>query len=165
VITRSLGTRIVASLGVAGAVAFAATGCSYMAPTATLIHYDPADGVGADLGQMLLRNLVAVTGDDGGPVNVIFSAINTSDKTITLHYSAPTTSGQQDKSLDIKPGLTNVGDGGRQIVITTPDGATLGGLYPVTFTADGADSVTVEVPVLDPEGREYLSDYVPKSAS
>ena len=164
-IARSLGTRIVASVGIAGAIALAATGCSYMAPQATLIRYDPADGVGADLGDLLLRNVIAVADEDAAAVNIVFSAVNTGDKAITLHYSADTKSGQQDDSITIRPGLTNVGEDGRQIVVVSPKNAAVGGLYSVTFTAEGADSATLRIPVLDAKGREYLADFVPRSAS
>ncbi len=168
-IARSFAGRLIASAAAAAVIALSTAGCTFLAPQATLLQNGTnivADGVAADLGQLELRNLIAVAADDPSVavVNITFSAINTSDKTITLSYSAPTASGQQTDSLAFTPGLKNIPNSAQQLTVSVPKGAALGGLYPVTFTAEGADSVTVQIPVLDDAGRDYLSPFVPTPA-
>ncbi len=166
-IARPFAVRLAASVAAAAAIVLSTAGCTFLAPQATLIHYDAADGIGVDLGQLAIRNVIAVADSDQSvqAVNLVFSAINTSGKAITLNYSAPNSTGRQTDALAFQPGITSIPSGDKQIVVTMPKDAALGGLYPVTFTAEGADSVTVQVPILDAAGRDYLKQFVPKSAS
>jgi hypothetical protein len=67
--------RLIASVALAATVVFGATGCNLVAPQATTKQYDPSDGVGVNLGDLRLRNLIVVT-EDGTDGNLIFTAVN-----------------------------------------------------------------------------------------
>lgn len=155
---RSLGLRIVAPLGLAGALLL--SGCTYMSTTATLIKYDPADGVGADLGDVLLRNVLTVTNEDGSLANVTFTVINRGEAT-KLNYSIPTESGTVEDWIPVAPGSTLVGEELPHVILVENPDAIVGGLLPVTFQAGTADTQTLMTPVLDNQGRPYLDSLVP----
>ncbi len=71
--------RIAATAVLAIGLALATAGCTLLAPQATLIKYDPSDGVSANVGQLQVRNALVISpkGTDGTLVGVF---INTSKK-------------------------------------------------------------------------------------
>ncbi len=150
--------RFIAPIGVAGTLLL--TGCGYFAPPATLIEYDPADGVGADLGDVLLRDVLAVTNEDGSLANITFTAVNEGDA-VHLNYSVATADGQVDDWIPIPPGSTLVGEQRPHLIVVEQPDAAVGGLLSVTFQAGDADSSTLLVPVLDVTGRSWLEPLVP----
>ncbi|OJX64494.1 MAG: hypothetical protein BGO95_08450 [Micrococcales bacterium 73-13] len=156
---RSLAPRLVAAIGISGALLL--SGCTFMAPQATLNKYDPADGVGADLGDVLLRNVIAVTNEDGSVANVTFTAINTGEAT-KLNFSVPRGDGSKEQnSIPIPSGSTLVGERSPHIILVDDPDAIVGGLLAVTFQVGDADSQTLLAPVLDSQGRPYLDPLVP----
>ena len=155
---RTLGNRILAPLGLASALLLG--GCTFMAPTATLIKYDPADGVGADMGEVLLRNVQAVTNEDGSLANVMFTVINKGEAT-KLNYSIPTQDGTAEDWIPVPPGSTLVGAEPPHLIIVESPDAVVGGLLAVTFQVGDADTQTLLTPVLDNEGRPFLDPFVP----
>lgn len=155
---RKLGIRIVAPLSLVAALLLA--GCSYLSPVATLNKYDPADGIGADLGDVLLRNVVTVTNADGSLASVTFTMINQGEAT-KLNYSIPTQSGTVEDWIPVAPGSTLVGEQAPHLIVVEGPDAVAGGLLPVTFQAGDADSMTLLTPVLDNQGRPYLDSLVP----
>ncbi|HWK19273.1 MAG TPA: hypothetical protein VNR37_00690 [Microbacteriaceae bacterium] len=155
---RTLGIRILAPLGLVGALLL--SGCTFMAPTATLIQYDPADGVGADMGDVLLRNVQVVTNEDGSLGNIAFTVINKGEAT-QLNYSVPTLTGTVEDWIPVPPGSTLVGEELPHLIIIEEPDAIVGGLLAVTFQAGDGDSQTLMTPVLDNQGRPYLDPLVP----
>lgn len=155
---RSLGTRILAPIGLLGALLLG--GCTFMSPTATLIKYDPADGIGADLGDVLLRDVQVVTNADGSLGNVTFTVINYGEAT-KLNYSVPTVDGVVENWIPVPPGSTLVGEESPHLIVIEGPDAIPGGLLPVTFQAGEADTQTLLTPVLDTLGRPYLEPLVP----
>ncbi len=150
--------RLVAPIAVVAALSL--TGCTFIAENATLNRYDPTDGVGADLGNVLLRNVQAVTNEDGSLANIAFVAVNNGDQ-VRLHYSVETTGGQIDDSITLPPGSTLVGEQTPHLIIVKKPAAKVGGLLDVTFQAGDADSGLLQVPVLDVTGRPWLKPLVP----
>ena len=156
---RLLATRLVAPIGIAAALLL--SGCTFLAPQATLNKYDPADGVGADLGDVLLRNVIAVTNADGSLANVTFTAVNTGEAT-KLNYSVPLADGTVVEDwIPIPPGSTLVGERRPHLIVVEDPDAIPGGLLAVTFQVGDADSSTLLTPVLDNQGRAYLDPLVP----
>jgi len=155
---RTLGTRILAPLGIVGALLL--SGCTFMAPTATLIKYDPADGVGADMGDVLLRNVQAVANEDGSLANIMFTVVNSGEAT-KLNYSVPTQDGTVQDWIPVPPGSTLVGEELPHLIIIEQPDAIVGGLLEVTFQVGDADSQTLLTPVLDNQGRPFLDPFVP----
>jgi hypothetical protein len=64
-------------------------GCTFAAPQATLIQYDPSDGVSLNVGAIQLRNAFVVS-PDGEAANFVGVLINTSNsaKAVTLQYTS-----------------------------------------------------------------------------
>ncbi|MBH0029290.1 hypothetical protein I6F53_20320, partial [Pseudoalteromonas sp. SWN29] len=52
-------------------------GCSFITPTATLNQYDPSDGIGADVGDVKVRNVLAISNDDNSAVSLMITVVNT----------------------------------------------------------------------------------------
>jgi len=162
-------SKTAARLALGAAVALAAllgtTGCSFIAPQATLIHYDPAEGVGTDLGKVAIRSAEAVANPETGAINVIFTAINATSDTATVSIAVGESGVDGQHTLTIPAGKTViVGQDTSGIVVDKPTGATIGGLYQVTFQAGAADSTVLSVPVLTDEGRAFLTPFVPTPA-
>ncbi len=150
--------RLVAPLGIAGALLL--SGCTYLAPVATLIKYDPADGVGADLGSVLLRNVQAVTNEDGSIANITFTAINNGEAA-KLNYSIPTADGNVEGWIPIAPGSTLVGEESPHLIVVDDPDASVGGLLALTLQVGDADTATLLTPVLDVQGSPWLEPLVP----
>ncbi len=159
-------SRLVLGAAVAAAALLGTTGCSLIAPQATLIHYDPAEGVGTDLGSVAIRNAEAVANPDSGAVSVVFTAISSGTDSAVVYVSAGPSGVDDSTTVTVPAGKSvNVGAAGStQIQIGTPTDAAIGALYPVTFQAGGASSVQLSIPVLTDQGRDFLSPYVPTVA-
>ena len=163
--TPKLATRLALGAAVATAAVLATAGCAFIAPQATLIHYDPADGVGGDAGTVAIRNAEAVANPDTGAISIVFTAINTASDAATVTISAGPSGKDSAKTLSLPAGGTaTIGDDTAMLVVEKPTDAAIGGLYPVTFQSGSADSLVLQVPVLTDEGRPFLSQFVPTPA-
>jgi hypothetical protein len=69
--------RIAATAVLAVGLALGTAGCTFLAPTATLIKYNPSDGISANVGAIQLRN-VFVIAPKGTDANLVGVMINTS---------------------------------------------------------------------------------------
>jgi len=164
VIARSLGRRLAASAAVVAAVALTVSACTFITPQATRMQYDPADGVGANLGDIVVRDVIAVTDEDAEVINLAFTAVNRGTQRAQLNMSFRTADGVVKEAIGIPAGgSVRVGgaDTNVEILIEDPEGATLGGLYEVYFQAGAAEGVPLLVPVLDDEARPYLTPLMP----
>lgn len=132
------------------------TGCSATNPITTMNNYEASDGVGADLGDLSLVNLIVLSGGEGKPGTVVGAVTNDGDATrVELVVD-----GQQAGSFRVASGST--------VLLGTEDGEQVevdevaepaGAFVDVTVTS-GAGSTTVAVPVLDGTLPEY-SEYAP----
>jgi len=161
-------SKIAARLALGAAVAVSAlvgtTGCSLISPQATLIKYDPAEGVGANLGQVSIRSAEAVANPDTGAISIVFTAINPTSETVSVNVAVGKSGVDGEKTVSVDAGKSVVvGEDAREIVIDDPTDAEVGSLYPVTFQAADSDSVQLEVPVLTDSGRPFLTQFVPES--
>jgi len=161
------GTRLASAAAIATIVALGASGCTFITHQATRAPYDPADGVGANLGLVKIRDVQAVA-DEIHPeqLNLVFYVSNSSLDDVELHYSVQTTSGQQAASIEL-PGnrdrqLGIAADSNLKVVhIDAPKDVMLGGLYPVYFQAGDTDGIELLVPVLDDQARGHLTELRP----
>ena len=80
--------RIAATAVLAVGLALATAGCTFLAPQATLIKYNPSDGISANVGDLQLRN-VFVVAPKGTDANLVGVFINTSKKAeqVELQYT------------------------------------------------------------------------------
>ena len=168
VATRSLPRRTVTTvrrrrsgrvLASAAALAVVLSGCSATNEITTRNEYAASDGVRAELGDVVMGNLLVLTSAEGEAGTVLGSLTN---------------NGQSDVEITL-----GVGEGGAQDPIDLPAGGTVllgpeqdvelevdsvpaapGALVDVTVTSDAGGSSTVRVPVLDGTLAEY-ADLVP----
>ncbi len=160
-IARPNALRLAASVAVAAALAVGTSGCTLLAPTATKIQYDPADGISVNLGKVLLRDAKVVPNADGSLVALAFTAINNSGAATSLNISVTTASGVEQGAVTLPIGITNFPGTAGALTVADPADATLGSLYTVIFQADGSDTTPAQLPVLDPTGRPWLDSAIP----
>jgi len=152
VITGSRGVRIVASVIVAGALAVTASGCTLISRQATYIQYDPADGIGADLGDLLLRDVRAVLGKDGKALSIVFTAVNTGTTTAVLTLAYEGANGPADQTVRVPAGASvSVGrpDDDTTAIVLFPGDIVPGSNFEVYAQAGKADGTILTIPVFD----------------
>jgi hypothetical protein len=145
--------RGAASALLVGVVLLGTTGCSLFSEKATLIEYDPSDGVSLSIGDVELRNVLAIS-EDGDDVNLVLTAINTSDRGIfvTLDYN----DGAGEAQLYVAGNsATSIGQPGEDTVVLTDADVEVGGLMPLYAQYGSEQGDQVMVPVLDASLPEY----------
>lgn len=149
-------SRVAASIALAVALMLGATGCTFSAVIATEKDYDPSDGVGAEVGELAIRNALLI-GETGDTLNLVLTIASSADvdRRLTVQWQAD---GERvSEALVVTAGdRTRIGgpNDETQILISGSD-AKIGGLFPVFFAYSGAEGVEVMVPVLDGTLPEY----------
>ncbi|MFD5601053.1 DNA modification methylase [Leucobacter sp. NPDC058333] len=160
--------RIASTVAVAAAIALGATGCSLIAPQATLIPYAPSDGVNVNVGDIDVRNIMLVADESGENFNVVFGAANRSggpqDLTITF---TGTESQEASADFTLPTGNTLFGypEGDEKPVLVSLDGLAVGSTIEAYFQLPGASEVSYKVPVLDGTLKEYERYVLPANFS
>lgn len=145
--------RAAASIALASVLVTGLAGCNYVTTQATTFRYDPSDGIGATLGDLALRNVMAIT-EDGENVNLVFTVVNRSSEDIELTVSAGTGGDEVEASVELERGSTRVGESETQLVLEGVD-VVPGSLLPVYFQYGSEPGQQLKVPVLDAELPEY----------
>ena len=148
--------RAILAVALALAVATGTAGCNLIQPQATTKQYDASDGVGANLGELDLNNMILLT-EDGQSANLVVGAINTSGSPITLNISHTSNGSLATIVTDIPSSESVIGYGGKdqpQIVLRDINVAPGGTLTLTLQAGDGDTNVTV-VPVLNTDLPEY----------
>ena len=153
-ITRTPVARVVASLVLAAALLAGTAGCTFISTQATLIQYDPGNGVGANVGDVQVRNAIALISDDGRAVSLLVTLVNsgTDDVSVSLQYES-----DGEKRTDIKAvkagAAASFGNvvGEDQIIIMNP-GVAAGDLLPVYVQYGDFMGKQLPVPVLEATG-------------
>lgn len=149
-------SRVAASIALAAALLLGATGCTFSAEIATQKQYDPSDGVGAEVGELAIRNALLI-GETGDTLNLVMTVASSADvdRRLTVQWQAD---GERiSEAIIISAGdRTRVGgpEDDDQILISG-SGAMVGGLLPVFFAYNGAAGVEVMIPVLDGALPQY----------
>jgi hypothetical protein len=132
-----------------------ATGCTFSARIATDIPYDPSDGVGAEVGELSIRNALLI-GDDPEELNLVMTVVSTADtdRRVSVQWEAEGERVTEEIFVGAN-GRTAFGGPEQDQVLITGSGATIGGLVPVFFSYPGAEGVEVLIPVLDGTLPEY----------
>jgi hypothetical protein len=163
--TRTSFARAAASVFLASALVVGTAGCTFITPQATLNRYDPADGLSADLGDLQLRNVVAIASEDGKSLSLLLAVINTGagPHSLNIQYQA---GGKQTTVSTIVPANSTASFGNTpeqdQIIITN-SGASAGGLVPVYFQYGTIPGTQLLVPVLD--ATLIYSDLAPRATN
>ena len=155
-------TRLVASVALAGALLLGTSGCTLFATTGTLVHYQPSDGVAANVGDVKVRNLLGLS-DNGEDVALVMSIINAGTTTATVDFQYEDANGdKQTLSVVVKPNSSvHVGGGDdEKEAILRDAGATVGGTIPIYVQYGDNQGQQVQVPVLDGKTAAY-TDLLP----
>ena len=150
--------RVAASAALAAVVLSAVAGCGLITPQATMKKYDPSDGVGADIGKVEVRNVIAIAGDTTrteGDANLVAAAINSSDSRVTLRVQYPSGSGTKRLSIPLDPGANKIGYGADGLRILTGFHPKPGALARIYFQYGTHQGTDLRVPVLDDSWSSY----------
>jgi sugar lactone lactonase YvrE len=143
--------RAAASVIVAGALVLGASGCSFIAPQATLIHYEPSDGTAATIGDVKARNVIALS-EDGTSANLILTLVNDSNKPQVVNFQYEDAAGaKSNASVSVqRNSSTPVGynEDDKSVTLAGID-VTVGSLIPVYLQYGDEEGKLMLVPVLD----------------
>lgn len=119
-------------------------------------QYDPSDGVGADIGDLALRNIMLIANDEGEG-NLVMTVVNNSGEDITLNVQYDDSANRTTSSLEIPafPQRTRIGDIPADGVVVVAADKVTGGLFPLYFEYGSVPGELVLVPVLDGTLPEY----------
>ncbi|MBK5238650.1 MAG: hypothetical protein JJE28_06020 [Actinomycetales bacterium] len=148
--------RIAISAILAIGLALGASGCNLIQPQATTHHYDASDGIGVDVGDIQLRNLILIS-DDGQSASLLMSAINTTGSDVNLHIQFLSKGAMVDGQLAIPSSQapTAWGAAKENKIIFEGINSQPGSLLEVYFQYGDSDGKTALVPVLTTGQPEY----------
>jgi hypothetical protein len=92
--------RIAATAVLAVGLVLGTAGCTFLAPTATAIQYDPSDGVSLNVGAVQVRNAFVIS-PKGTDANLIGVVINTGKKPLVVDFQYTTHAGGTAKVLNV----------------------------------------------------------------
>jgi hypothetical protein len=153
--------RRAASILLAAGLLFSATGCTLFAVQGTLRHYEPSDGVGANIGDVKLRNVLGLSAD-GKDVAIVLTIVNEGDNGATVEFQFENGSGEKKTQfVYVRPhaskSVGNVDDS--KLVLRGID-TTVGGLVPLYVQYGDVQGKQLLVPVLDGTLASY-TDLLP----
>jgi len=155
-------TRLVASVVLAGALVLGTSGCTLAAVTGTLVHYQPSDGVAANVGDIKVRNLLGLS-DNGEDVALVMTIVNSGDTDASVDFQYEDSSGTKSTITIVVNAHSSVhigGGGDNGVAILRDAGATVGGLIPIYVQYGEEQGQQVQVPVLDGQTEAY-ADLLP----
>jgi len=163
VIARSVAARTAASVILAGGLVLGTSGCTFIANQATLIQYDPSDGVGTDIGSVQVRNAIALINEDGRAISLMITLVNSGTRTanVSMQYESggeKTTTTKSVNPGDVSTYGTSVDD--TQIIILNP-GVKLGALFPVYVQYGDHEGKQLLVPVMNADAHPEYKDLIP----
>lgn len=139
--------RALAATAVASALLLGTAGCGVVVETATLKHYEPSDGVSANVGDLAIRNLLVIT-NDVGDASLVGTIVNdgSSLEFVTLEVRGTATLTAESGAY---PGITTFGAATGNPVILNGVGVVAGEYVDVYVQYGGHEGQLVHVPVLD----------------
>lgn len=145
--------RQAASIALTAALLLGTSGCTLFAVQGTRTHYQPSDGVPAEVGSLQLRNILGVS-EDGEDVTLLLTAVNTAatDSDLSIQYTDAS-------GAKVTTTVTIAGDesrsfSGDELVLRGVD-TTVGGRLDVYLSVPGKQGQKVLVPILDGTLPEY----------
>ncbi|MGP3534821.1 DNA modification methylase [Microbacterium sp. RD1] len=159
-----MNSRLIASVALGAAVLLGTSGCALVSTQATTIQYSPADGVNIpSSGPLKVRNVLFVTGEDGGEGNMIAAIVNETDESQTLNVEIGEGSDAQKATVRVPAkstvSLGNPSDDTPPLNIDDVGGLP-GSTVPVYFQSGDAEGVLWQVPVLD-GSLDYYNELLP----
>ena len=163
VIARTAAARAAASVVLAGALLVGTTGCTFIAQQATLIQYDPSDGVGVEVGNVAVRNVVGLINNDGHAISLMVTFVNTGSRSASMkiQYQSGGEKTTDTKQINANAVATyGTTPDETQIIILNP-GVEAGGLLPVYFQYGDHEGKELLVPVLNADNHTEYKDLLP----
>jgi hypothetical protein len=157
VTARSRAARAAASLVLAGALVVGTAGCTFISTQATLIQYDPGEGVGTRVGDVDIRNALLLPSEDGHALSLVVTLINTGSSGAKVAFQYETGGQKSDVSAIVRAGQTlsfGATTEQKQLVLLTTEG-TPGSLLPIYVQYGDNEGKLLLVPVLSAEAAEY----------
>lgn len=153
--TRTVVEIVAIVIGAIALLGAALVGSSFLVPQGTQVQYDPGDGVGLTVGDVDVEGAIVIT-EDGELGNLIFTAVNGSDRDVTLTVQYPSGGDRADVSVEIPAGeRVGFGYGTEGQLALEEIGVPAGGLIPLYFQYGSEPGVQIDVPVLDGAFAEY----------
>lgn len=151
-----MANRKLASIALAGAIIFGASGCTFVNPVASTDVYAPSEGSQLDIETIKVRNLAYVT--DGAAKGALVGAFvnsGTSVAKVSIQYTDATTSEKLTAALEVPAG--------KKVTLGTQYAAPLvidlagipGSLTTVYISENGGTGRELRIPVLDGTLAEY----------
>ena len=154
-------TRFASPVAAIAITVLALTGCTFFTPIATQKPYDPSDGVGADIGDLALRNILLIA-NTSNEATLVMTVVNNADQDIVLNLQYGDAGARVTETLTVIGGQsrTRVGDEDGTTIIVSDPTMTLGALFPIYAEYGSVPGEVILVPVLDGTLPEYEL-YVP----
>ena len=146
--------RRAASVILAGALALGMSGCSFIATQATLIPYQPSDGVATHVGDVKVRNALGLS-TDGTDVALVMSLINSGERTIVNFQYTDADGVKQTESIYADKGTTSIGNLEDDKFILSNVDVTVGSRIPVYVQTGSEPGEGMLVPIMDGTLPEY----------
>lgn len=148
--------RIAATVVLAAGILIGTTGCNLIAPQATQIQYDPSDGVGADVGEVDIRNALLIANEDGTSASLIASLVNRGDSAHRVRVQWEGDAGEVTEEITVPARSSLVLGGGEGTTLTLRElDVQPGSLFPVFFQYGEETGAEMLVPVLTDALEEY----------
>lgn len=154
-------TRFASPFAVVALTVLALTGCAFFTPIATQKPYDPSDGVGTDIGDLSLRNVLLIA-NDLNEATLVMTVVNDNASDIELNLQYGDRDARVTETVTIAGGQarTRIGDDPETTIIISDPTMTLGALFPIYAEYGNVPGEVILVPVLDGTLAEYEL-YVP----
>jgi len=144
-------TAVVITLG----ITFGTTGCSLFAPQATTTRYEASDGVGADVGELAIRNAIVIS-DNGKTGNLIVTVANNGSTGHALGVQYKTATGRANTSIVVDAKKTVVLGTGETTPLELKNIDSIpGSLMPIYFQYGEVPGRQLLVPVLTTAQSAY----------
>lgn len=145
--------RAAASVVIAAALLAGTAGCTFITPQATLIQYNPGNGVAGSVGSVDVRNVVAVTDDQGETVSLLITLINSGSKSASVRLQFESDNQTRTDVKPVEPGqIVSFGNEGKNQIIIPKPGVEPGALMPVYVQYGDNEGTQLMVPVLPADG-------------
>jgi hypothetical protein len=141
------------------ALALGTTGCTFFAPQATLNPFDASDGISATIGDVEIRNALAISAD-GVDANVVMVIINSGDtgQTVEFQYDDNSSGSPVSTNVDVPipaGGVLSLGTKDTPQLVLRGADVKPGALLPVFVQYGDETGQKMLLPVLDDNGSTY----------
>ena len=147
-----------AAILLAAGLALSTAGCGFMVPQATEQQFDASDGVTVRVGEVVLGNIIAFSGDTAES-NLVFGAVNNSDsrKVVTIQFEG--SNGQKvNVPVILEPGASQHGVDSPALA---ENSGPAGSLKQIFVQYGNEVGVEAHIPILDGEEWEFYKGLNP----